>query len=191
MSVSQGMRFAVLERDGFTCQYCGKKAPEAYLEIDHIKATSMGGKDEIDNLIAACVECNRGKAGHLVVDPTTNEDLKQRLTETKARVKLLTAISTAQDEIVRLKEESAWKIIKVWKKARGEGANKDGTLSASWDIWTCVSALLARCTFEEVLDCVNIALARTRETNEAQAIRYLYGVVKNRRALLEDGEDKQ
>ena len=54
-------RFAVLKRDNFTCQYCGRKAPEVILEVDHIYPKSKGGKNEIDNYKTSCRDCNIGK----------------------------------------------------------------------------------------------------------------------------------
>jgi hypothetical protein len=57
------LRFQVLERDGFTCQYCGQRAPNVTLEVDHIKPISDGGTDEMDNLATTCRACNRGKGG--------------------------------------------------------------------------------------------------------------------------------
>jgi hypothetical protein len=57
----KGNRFKILERDNFTCQYCGRKAPEVILEVDHITPTSKGGEDIATNMITACRDCNRGK----------------------------------------------------------------------------------------------------------------------------------
>ena len=34
--MKKSLRFDVFNRDGFTCQYCGKKPPECILEVDHI-----------------------------------------------------------------------------------------------------------------------------------------------------------
>jgi hypothetical protein len=56
------MRFEVFKRDSFTCQYCSAKPPRVPLEIDHINPVSKGGKNNIDNLITACFDCNRGKS---------------------------------------------------------------------------------------------------------------------------------
>ena len=55
------IRFAVLERDGFTCQYCGAKAPDATLNVDHVVPRCAGGPDLPDNLITSCRDCNYGK----------------------------------------------------------------------------------------------------------------------------------
>lgn len=54
-------RFRVLARDNFTCQYCGRSAPDVKLEVDHIIARSRGGSSRMDNLITACFDCNQGK----------------------------------------------------------------------------------------------------------------------------------
>lgn len=62
MAISKKIRFEVFKRDGFQCAYCGKSPPEVLLEIDHIKPKSKKGKDDINNLITACFDCNRGKS---------------------------------------------------------------------------------------------------------------------------------
>lgn len=61
MAISKKARFEVFKRDGFVCQYCGVTPPKAILETDHIQPRSRGGGDEMDNLITACFDCNRGK----------------------------------------------------------------------------------------------------------------------------------
>ena len=58
------MRFEVLQRDQFTCQYCGAKAPTVELVIDHRIPWAMGGQTVVENLVTACRPCNAGKAGH-------------------------------------------------------------------------------------------------------------------------------
>lgn len=55
------LRFQILQRDNFTCQYCGRKAPEIVLQIDHKQPKSKGGENKIDNYITACKDCNLGK----------------------------------------------------------------------------------------------------------------------------------
>jgi hypothetical protein len=54
-------RWQVFARDSFTCRYCGKRPPDIILEADHKTSVAQGGKDELENLITACLECNRGK----------------------------------------------------------------------------------------------------------------------------------
>ena len=46
-------RFEIFKRDSFTCQYCGTKAPEAVLQVDHIVPLVEGGDDNMMNLITS------------------------------------------------------------------------------------------------------------------------------------------
>lgn len=55
------VRYEVLERDGYTCQYCGAKAPDVTLHVDHIVPVAEGGTDDTGNLVTACEYCNTGK----------------------------------------------------------------------------------------------------------------------------------
>lgn len=77
MGVSKRKRFEIFKRDKFTCQYCGRKSPAVVLECDHIQAVANGGTDEIENLVTACFDCNRGKSDA----PLQLEEREQRLLE--------------------------------------------------------------------------------------------------------------
>lgn len=59
--INARLRFRVLARDNFTCQYCGRSAPQVELQVDHIQPVKHGGTNFIDNLLTACAECNIGK----------------------------------------------------------------------------------------------------------------------------------
>lgn len=67
-SLGQAKRFEVLERDNFTCQYCGRNVRDhkVVLAIDHVNPKKRGGSDSIDNLITTCVDCNSGKSASLM-----------------------------------------------------------------------------------------------------------------------------
>ena len=77
MGVSRGLRFEVLKRDDFTCRYCGKKSPEAILEVDHVIPRSKKGADDPENLVTACYECNRGKGVSLLHTGLRHKDIRQ------------------------------------------------------------------------------------------------------------------
>ena len=49
-SISKKLRFEVFKRDNFTCQYCGRMAPDVVLEVDHINPVANGGKNDILNI---------------------------------------------------------------------------------------------------------------------------------------------
>jgi len=54
-------RLELFNRDGHTCQYCGKK--EHNLTLDHVRPRHQGGEHSWENVVAACAFCNRRKAG--------------------------------------------------------------------------------------------------------------------------------
>jgi 5-methylcytosine-specific restriction endonuclease McrA len=54
-------RFEVFNRDRYTCQYCGKETKQ--LTLDHILPRYRGGEHTWENVVGACVPCNRRKAG--------------------------------------------------------------------------------------------------------------------------------
>ena len=54
-------KLEVLNRDKFTCQYCGIYSRE--LTIDHVIPRKRGGAHTWENVVSACMPCNRKKAG--------------------------------------------------------------------------------------------------------------------------------
>lgn len=67
-TISKTLRFEVFKRDQFTCQYCGRKAPDVVLQIDHINPVAKGGKNSIMNLVTSCHDCNLGKGARTLSD---------------------------------------------------------------------------------------------------------------------------
>jgi hypothetical protein len=55
------LRFEVLRRDDFRCTYCGRRPPDVVLHVDHFAPWSGGGATSLENLRAACSDCNIGK----------------------------------------------------------------------------------------------------------------------------------
>lgn len=54
-------RFEIFNRDHFTCQYCRKETRQ--LTLDHVIPRYRGGQHTWENVVSACVPCNRHKAG--------------------------------------------------------------------------------------------------------------------------------
>lgn len=64
--LSKRLRFAVLQRDGFRCVYCGASGAGVRLHVDHVKSRKAGGSDDLSNLRAACADCNHGKGAQSI-----------------------------------------------------------------------------------------------------------------------------
>lgn len=91
-AISKRVRFEVLKRDAFTCQYCGKSAPDVILHIDHIKPVSKGGNNGIMNLVTSCQSCNSGKSNvELSDDSAVMKQQKQMsdMAEKHEQIKLM------------------------------------------------------------------------------------------------------
>ncbi len=84
-ALSKKTRFEVFKRDSFTCQYCGAKAPEVVLHVDHIEPVAAGGSNDILNLITACAACNGGKAARKLDDRSSVERQRAQIEELEAR----------------------------------------------------------------------------------------------------------
>jgi 5-methylcytosine-specific restriction endonuclease McrA len=54
-------RRGVLNRDGYSCQYCGRSLSSAELTLDHVLPRCRGGKNTWENVVAACKPCNHRK----------------------------------------------------------------------------------------------------------------------------------
>jgi len=54
-------RFEIFNRDQHSCQYCGKQTRQ--LTIDHVIPRYRGGEHTWENMVSACIPCNRHKAG--------------------------------------------------------------------------------------------------------------------------------
>jgi len=52
-------------RDRYRCQYCGRRGKPGELNIDHILPRSRGGDSTWENVVVACVPCNRRKGDEL------------------------------------------------------------------------------------------------------------------------------
>lgn len=74
MAVSKRLRFEILRRDNHACRYCGAKAPDTEIVVDHVVPVALGGTDEPSNLVAACVPCNTGKTS-LPADASIVDDV--------------------------------------------------------------------------------------------------------------------
>ncbi|MBA7649862.1 hypothetical protein ES703_57661 [subsurface metagenome] len=54
-------RLEIFNRDQYTCQYCGKETRQ--LTLDHVIPRHRNGHHTWENVVSACIPCNRRKAG--------------------------------------------------------------------------------------------------------------------------------
>lgn len=116
MPISTRTRFEVLKRDDFTCRYCGRKAPEVKLHVDHIVPVALGGTGEMFNLVAACADCNLGKAAK----PLSNVVARPDTAELTREIKEAREFIQAREEFAEWREAAMREVYDHWEsKWRG------------------------------------------------------------------------
>ena len=116
MAISKKLRFEVLKRDKFTCQYCHAKDDDVILEIDHIEPVSKGGSDHILNLVTACRDCNRGKSDRLLSDDSVIEKQRKQLEEAQARREQLELKIAWQRELMDMDNSILGQVESYWNE---------------------------------------------------------------------------
>lgn len=104
-AIGKKTRFEIFKRDNFTCQYCGKSAPNVILHIDHIIPVAEGGKNHITNLITSCAECNLGKGAVSLSDNSVVEKQKRQLEEINERREQLKLMCKWREELSKFEDE--------------------------------------------------------------------------------------
>lgn len=139
-----------MKRDSFTCQYCGAKAPDVILHVDHINPVSKGGGNEIINLITSCEPCNLGKSDKLLSDSSSIEKQRAQLQELNARREQLEMLLEWRDGLADLGEKQVDAVVeRMASHTKGFRANEAGRRGvASW---------LSKYSLSEVLDAINTA----------------------------------
>lgn len=99
--LTKKQRFEVFKRDGFTCQYCGRRPPEVVLVVDHINPVANGGDNDPLNLTTSCYECNAGKGKTQLADvrpmPDVNDE-NMALQQEIAEMALYSQLKVQRDE---------------------------------------------------------------------------------------------
>ena len=98
MAVSKRTRYEVLRRDGHRCRYCGSHADDSPLTVDHVTPKSLGGSDSPSNLVAACKDCNAGKA-------SANPDSEHVAKVADDAVRWAMAMKKASDDAAEVREK--------------------------------------------------------------------------------------
>jgi len=167
-SVSTRRRFEIFKRDGFTCQYCGKRPPNTILHLDHIIPVSKGGTNQTENLITACIDCNLGKSNILL---DNSKESLQHITERKQE-----AAKQLRAYIKSCKEERRMKSLIV--------DEVEAVFTEQFDlIFTEASrqSILRfheKLSLSELISAMEKAVARISDSNEC--FRYFCGICHNK-----------
>lgn len=168
--INKKTRFEVFKRDGFQCAYCGKTPPAVTLEVDHIEPISKGGSDDINNLITACFDCNRGKR---------NIELN------KIPAKLNENLEILKEKEEQLKEYRRF-IKKVEKRIENDINIIDEIYSTYFPGWAfsdnfknvSLKNFVKQLPLNEIIDAIELACSKTNDRDKA--IPYFCGICWNK-----------
>lgn len=165
MALSKKLRFEVFKRDGFTCQYCGRKPPEIILEVDHMEAASSGGSDKIDNLITSCFDCNRGKSATPLEQLPSSVELRMRIQE--ERQKQLQHYNTFVRKIDKQRERDVAEVMTIFEKSSFAMNSEHDKLQ--------IRRFVEKLPIDEVKDAMRLAVIRIPE-NPNRIWKYFCGI---------------
>lgn len=174
--IGKKRRFEVFKRDKFTCQYCGRKAPDVVLEVDHIKPVAEGGNNGILNLITSCRDCNRGKGKVLL---SVNEEVakqQDRLQELAEKREQLEMIMRWRTELADLEDTQVNELSSYIQRVSGWGCSDAGKSK--------LKKLVHRFSFAEVIEAIDISFSKYFDDTEYswnKAFDKIGGVCYNRR----------
>ena len=141
-TLSKKIRFEVFKRDSFTCQYCGRSAPDVILEVDHINPVANGGDNDIMNLITSCRDCNRGKGKTELSDSETIKKKKEQLDELNERRNQLEMMLEWEQGLHNFVEDQIDAIEQFLQSTCGQGFSEYGRKSVSYTHLTLPTILL-------------------------------------------------
>lgn len=175
------LRFEVFKRDAFTCGYCGRRSPDVVLEADHVLPKSQGGRDELDNLVTSCEECNRGKAARPLstAAPGLNpKERAERIAEHEGQIAeyshWLAVQREREDEEIRL-------LGRHFERIPGSVATYRNEPRWYWNE-AQVRRWVRRLGYHEVLDSIDVTAARCQnlsnqpQENAERIWKYFCGV---------------
>jgi hypothetical protein len=115
--IKKSVRFDVFKRDSFTCQYCGQKAPDVVLEVDHITPVAAGGDNDILNLVTACKACNSGKSDRALSDTAVVKKARVQAEDLEDRRQQLEMIAQWHLSLVDIESQASAQLERLWFEA--------------------------------------------------------------------------
>jgi len=175
MAVGKKVRFEVFKRDNFTCQYCGRQAPDVTLHVDHINPKANDGDDDILNLVTSCVDCNIGKGARLLSDHSTVMVQHRQLAELQERREQLELMLEWQKELLAFERDQAHILSDFWNELTGYIFTDEGLRR--------MANLLADFTITEICTAMRLGLGQYGNTQagRSKALGKLGGICYNRR----------
>lgn len=172
MAVSKRTRYEVLRRDAFTCRYC--RSADNTITVDHVVPVALGGTDAPDNLVAACRDCNAGKAAS-----SPNEATVAQVTDDAVRwASAMRQAARKRAKSRRAAEAYVDKFDTAWRRWSWGPDNHEVPRPADWPL-SIETFYTAGLPLDELIDCVLIACSKQSVTAD-RIWRYMCGIAWNK-----------
>lgn len=179
-AIPKSLRFEVFKRDSFTCQYCGRSAPEVLLEVDHITPVSKGGDNSMINLVTSCRDCNRGKSAKELSDNSSVKAQKKQLDELQQRKEIMEMMVQWRKELMEIEEVEIDTIEDYIESITGYSLTEEGR--------NIIRNVIKRFGFNEVYEATEISFFKYynsypwhTQREFSNALRKIGGVCYNRK----------
>lgn len=203
-AISTRTRFEVFKRDAFTCTYCGRKAPDVVLQVDHVDPHAKGGEDSLLNYTTACEACNGGKSDIPLSDDSAVAVRRRELERLQVLREQREMLLRWQRELAQLDEEVAAQLTELWEslapgwQASPTGRQKIAKASAKFGVEAVAEAMRIAARQYLVLDADGratrdswgaalekvggICETRRREATDPHLrdLNYIWGILRNR-----------
>lgn len=187
MAISKRLRFEIFRRDNHTCRYCGDKAPDVKLTVDHVMPEALGGNDEPTNLVTACEDCNSGKTS-IAPDSPLVEDIDQAAATWNA------ALAKAQEEAAEQFDQRE-SLISAFLWSWDEKLPQFARLPDDYE-QTVVDFYAKGLSLDALYEAMAITASKRGAVSQAQMWSYFCGICWNKlrelekraREIIENGE---
>jgi len=173
-NITKKIRFEIFKRDSFTCQYCGKSAPDVVLEVDHVKPKSKGGGNEVTNLITSCFDCNRGKGKRELNDNSTIEKKKKQLDSLQKKKEQIEMMIEWELELNNIDDYTVEKLSDLWTELTGFVLSDNGLSDLSF--------LVKKYNLEMIIDSMKCSVKQYYNCKEdiEKAFKMISPICKNK-----------
>lgn len=168
-AIPKKIRFEVFKRDSFTCQYCGRMAPDVVLEVDHINPVAHGGNDDIMNLVTSCFDCNRGKGKKKLTEKDEIKKQQERLSELNSKREQLKLMLEWRNELENFSNEQLEDFLTVYSAKTGYSLTDHGEeLAKKW---------IKEFGLIEVLDCFEISFSQYYKDESIASVEKVFNYI--------------
>lgn len=170
LAVSKRLRMEIFRRDNHTCRYCGAKAPNAEITIDHVVPTALGGSDDPSNLVTACADCNNGKTSVPPDAATVKQVSEDAFRWAEAQKRAAAAMASNLQQVLVQRE----RFEKEWNDWTWDYGKETFPLPSGWE--DSIGRLLqSGLSMDMLLECMAVSM-RTSSVKVGNKFRYMCGV---------------